>query len=241
MYRNLYCYLCFRRAPQSLPLWNLTLKELREDTSNRETWCVDTIKRFICTLFHLNPLALHAVTGQQQMCQHPHRVVNCSTAVCLIFCFLVWQNPLSFPKQGVMQGTIPYLGTFLTDLVMMDTAMKDYTEVSCFTSVFKVCFTPTPCQFFQYILLFSSGWADQLWEEKKGEGNALCVDYVRTQFVKIRYFLSLSARLCACRSLRSSLRSNCSSWPQITTASLQTVTSENGSQAWRNSARQRGQ
>uniref|UniRef100_A0A665WRW6 Ral guanine nucleotide dissociation stimulator n=1 Tax=Echeneis naucrates TaxID=173247 RepID=A0A665WRW6_ECHNA len=31
---------------------------------------------------------------------------------------------------GVMQGTIPYLGTFLTDLVMMDTAMKDYTELS---------------------------------------------------------------------------------------------------------------
>ncbi|XP_061836426.1 ral guanine nucleotide dissociation stimulator-like isoform X1 [Nerophis lumbriciformis] len=29
---------------------------------------------------------------------------------------------------GVMQGTIPYLGTFLTDLVMMDTAMKDYME-----------------------------------------------------------------------------------------------------------------
>lgn len=32
-----------------------------------------------------------------------------------------------------MQGTIPYLGTFLTDLVMMDTAMKDYTEVRHFT------------------------------------------------------------------------------------------------------------
>ena len=28
-----------------------------------------------------------------------------------------------------MQGTIPYLGTFLTDLVMLDTAMKDYLEV----------------------------------------------------------------------------------------------------------------
>lgn len=29
-----------------------------------------------------------------------------------------------------MQGTIPYLGTFLTDLVMLDTAMKDYLEGS---------------------------------------------------------------------------------------------------------------
>ncbi|KTF80865.1 hypothetical protein cypCar_00045834, partial [Cyprinus carpio] len=31
----------------------------------------------------------------------------------------------------VMQGTIPYLGTFLTDLVMMDTAMKDYLDLAC--------------------------------------------------------------------------------------------------------------
>ncbi|TRZ02200.1 hypothetical protein DNTS_030431 [Danionella cerebrum] len=30
---------------------------------------------------------------------------------------------------GVVQGTIPYLGTFLTDLVMLDTAMKDHLEV----------------------------------------------------------------------------------------------------------------
>uniref|UniRef100_A0A3Q1F1W8 Ral guanine nucleotide dissociation stimulator n=1 Tax=Acanthochromis polyacanthus TaxID=80966 RepID=A0A3Q1F1W8_9TELE len=37
-------------------------------------------------------------------------------------------HPGSLRPQGVMQGTIPYLGTFLTDLVMMDTAMKDYTE-----------------------------------------------------------------------------------------------------------------
>uniref|UniRef100_A0A8C6ZN33 Ral guanine nucleotide dissociation stimulator n=1 Tax=Nothoprocta perdicaria TaxID=30464 RepID=A0A8C6ZN33_NOTPE len=29
---------------------------------------------------------------------------------------------------GVMQGTIPYLGTFLTDLVMLDTAMKDFLD-----------------------------------------------------------------------------------------------------------------
>lgn len=31
--------------------------------------------------------------------------------------------------MGVVQGTIPYLGTFLTDLVMLDTAMKDHVEV----------------------------------------------------------------------------------------------------------------
>uniref|UniRef100_A0A8C1SGG0 Ral guanine nucleotide dissociation stimulator n=1 Tax=Cyprinus carpio TaxID=7962 RepID=A0A8C1SGG0_CYPCA len=31
--------------------------------------------------------------------------------------------------DGVVQGTIPYLGTFLTDLVMLDTAMKDHLEV----------------------------------------------------------------------------------------------------------------
>uniref|UniRef100_A0A2K6FNJ2 Ral guanine nucleotide dissociation stimulator n=1 Tax=Propithecus coquereli TaxID=379532 RepID=A0A2K6FNJ2_PROCO len=31
------------------------------------------------------------------------------------------------PKEtGAIQGTVPYLGTFLTDLVMLDTAMKDY-------------------------------------------------------------------------------------------------------------------
>ncbi|XP_077823459.1 ral guanine nucleotide dissociation stimulator isoform X23 [Macaca mulatta] len=35
------------------------------------------------------------------------------------------------PKEtGIIQGTVPYLGTFLTDLVMLDTAMKDYLYVS---------------------------------------------------------------------------------------------------------------
>ncbi|NXA49807.1 GNDS protein, partial [Nothocercus julius] len=33
-------------------------------------------------------------------------------------------------EMGVMQGTIPYLGTFLTDLVMLDTAMKDFLDSS---------------------------------------------------------------------------------------------------------------
>ncbi|XP_030391016.1 ral guanine nucleotide dissociation stimulator isoform X6 [Gopherus evgoodei] len=31
-------------------------------------------------------------------------------------------------EMGVIQGTIPYLGTFLTDLVMLDTAMKDFLD-----------------------------------------------------------------------------------------------------------------
>ncbi|NXC20536.1 GNDS protein, partial [Corythaeola cristata] len=38
-------------------------------------------------------------------------------------------------EMGVMQGTIPYLGTFLTDLVMLDTAMKDFLDVRTSTSI----------------------------------------------------------------------------------------------------------
>lgn len=34
-----------------------------------------------------------------------------------------------------MQGTIPYLGTFLTDLVMLDTAMKDFLDVRTSISI----------------------------------------------------------------------------------------------------------
>lgn len=55
-----------------------------------------------------------------------------------------------------MQGTIPYLGTFLTDLVMMDTAMKDYTEVRHFTcfliAISFLVFFYLPWQVFIYVI-----------------------------------------------------------------------------------------
>ncbi|XP_051480916.1 ral guanine nucleotide dissociation stimulator-like 1 [Apus apus] len=39
------------------------------------------------------------------------------------------QRRLQLQKDmGVMQGTVPYLGTFLTDLVMLDTALQDFVE-----------------------------------------------------------------------------------------------------------------
>ncbi|XP_014803814.1 PREDICTED: ral guanine nucleotide dissociation stimulator-like 1 isoform X2 [Calidris pugnax] len=39
------------------------------------------------------------------------------------------QRRLQLQKDmGVMQGTVPYLGIFLTDLIMLDTALQDYVE-----------------------------------------------------------------------------------------------------------------
>ncbi|XP_071656203.1 ral guanine nucleotide dissociation stimulator-like 1 [Patagioenas fasciata] len=41
---------------------------------------------------------------------------------------LLLKGGMSLSCQGVTQGTVPYLGTFLTDLVMLDTALQDYLE-----------------------------------------------------------------------------------------------------------------
>lgn len=45
------------------------------------------------------------------------------------------------------QGVVPFLGTFLTDMVMLDTAMKDYLKVS----------EPLDCVGGPRILRFGSG------------------------------------------------------------------------------------
>lgn len=45
-----------------------------------------------------------------------------------------------------MQGTIPYLGTFLTDLVMLDTAMKDFLDVRTSISILLFSFMPRHSQ-----------------------------------------------------------------------------------------------
>lgn len=81
-------------------------------------------------------------------------------------CFILLNSQNDCVLQTVMQGTIPYLGTFLTDLVMMDTAMKDYLDVSICLSVSLISLTDT-----QILLLTSSTretfslFSHQLWKQ----------------------------------------------------------------------------
>eukprot|EP00061_Rhincodon_typus_P007578 g29414.t1 len=42
--------------------------------------------------------------------------------------FIAICDVVKYGSTNVVQGTVPYLGTFLTDLVMLDTAVKDYAE-----------------------------------------------------------------------------------------------------------------
>lgn len=177
------CYLCFRRALQNSPLWNLTLNELRGDTSNRETWWVHTVKqRFICSFFH-QLLQLHLQKwGATNAHQHPRPVVSRSTAgsrLPLLMSFFSqtgsnagdhslpgdlpdWPGDDGYCHEGLHRGeTLHILTCFL-----------------CLASFFNVIFP-----------LFS-GWSDQLWEEKKGKGKQLCEDYVRTHFGEIKSFLT---------------------------------------------------
>lgn len=162
-------------------------------------------------------------------------------------------NACSSPrKQGVMQGTIPYLGTFLTDLVMMDTAMKDYTEVRWESLLWWFLdFKPSSwvCIFYFLslliisFLLFQGGLINF---EKRRKVNYFFLFVVKSSSKIICRSKSQSQTLFSalpscCRSSRWSLRSNCSSWPPTTTISLRTATSGSGSPAWTNTARQRGQ
>lgn len=155
----------------------------------------------------------------------------------LVSAVLTFSSALCPSEQGVMQGTIPYLGTFLTDLVMMDTAMKDYTEVrffsSCSPAQFLLCFGSSLT--FIFDLLFQGGLIN--FEKRRKVNSCSVVWFCCVWKQSVAWMSGPSAR----RSSRSSLRSNCFSWPPTTTVSLRTATSENGSQAWRSSARPRGQ
>lgn len=97
-----------------------------------------------------------------------------------------------------MQGTIPYLGTFLTDLVMMDTAMKDYTEVRRFTSLHAFIALPVSLtRFFP----FSQGGLINFEKRRKVKENNFVKPMSGLILLKSNLF-NLPALLCAQRSLR---------------------------------------
>lgn len=56
---------------------------------------------------------------------------------------------LLFLTQSTAQGTVPYLGIFLTDLTMLDTAVKDRLDVS-FSHVYQGESRSQPLRALQY-------------------------------------------------------------------------------------------
>ena len=56
----------------------------------------------------------------------------CVWVMMSLFDIYLMMHHLSSCVQASAQGTVPYLGIFLTDLTMLDTAVKDKLEVRLF-------------------------------------------------------------------------------------------------------------
>ena len=76
---------------------------------------------------------------------------------------------LCFALKGIIQGTVPYLGTFLTDLMMLDTALPDITEVRKLTAN-------------KAVLLLSVANLNSLWQIAT-EGTVYCKSYTNPSWV----------------------------------------------------------
>lgn len=64
-------------------------------------------------------------TRRQKELYHPLSLLGIASV-------MAWHTHLMNPGFLLQTPTIPYLGIFLTDLIMLDTALPDFVEVSIF-------------------------------------------------------------------------------------------------------------